>query len=391
MWVEVLCACAAIAACLVYIRRATPPPHAIERVYPAEAQPGWRGQETRAPHAPLLTPDGLITCYDPATGYVLARVPADKPDTIHAKIGRACAAQREWRTSSFATRRMLLKTMHAWIQRDLEPIARIACRDTGKTAIDAAFGELLTTCAKLTWTIQHGERILRPERRSGNLLLAHKTCTVRHEPLGVVAACVSWNYPVHNMLGPVISSLFAGNAVVVKCSEHVVWSSLQILEGVHRCLDAIGAPRDLVQLVACGPGYAEALTRDARLAHITFIGSDVVGRRVAEAAAPQLTPTTLELGGKDPALILPGTDLSFFASMCTFAALTHPKLCAHVSRRWARTVSASSGSSCRAICSTNSSKPSSQGSRLCAVAARSTIRASGARPMPARTQSTAAR
>ena len=147
------------------------------------------------------------------------------------------------------------------------------------------------------------------------MLLAHKRCTVYHEPLGVVAACVSWNYPVHNMLGPIISSVFAGNAVVIKCSEHVVWSSKQVLEGVYRCLDACGAPRDIVQLVACGPMAVEALTRDAHLAHITFIGSDAVGRRVAEAAAPQLTPTTLELGGKDPALILPGTDLSFFASM----------------------------------------------------------------------------
>mgnify|MGYP000227175478 FL=1 len=159
--------------------------------------------------------------------------------------------------------------------------------------------------------------MLRPERRAGNVLLAHKRCTVVHEPLGVLAACVSWNYPVHNMLGPVISALFAGDAIVIKCSEHVAWTSRHMLTAVHRCLDACGAPRDLVQLVACGPAEAEMLTRDARLAHITFIGSDAVGRRVAAAAAPQLTPTTLELGGKDPAIILPGTDLAFFASMCT--------------------------------------------------------------------------
>lgn len=313
MWSYVLWALVTLAlARLVYARPRRV--RTIERVYPEEAQPGWSGQ-VRSPHTPLIDEDQCITCYDPATGYVLARVPADTPDTIRDKVRRAKEAQEVWRTSPFTQRREVLRTMQAWIQRDAEAVARIACRDTGKTAIDAAFGELLTTCAKLAWTIQHGERILRPERRSGNLLLAHKRCTVYHEPLGVVAACVSWNYPVHNMLGPIISSVFAGNAVVIKCSEHVVWSSRHVLEGVYRCLDACGAPRDIVQLVACGPMAVEALTRDARLAHITFIGSDAVGRRVAEAAAPQLTPTTLELGGKDPALILPGTDLSFFASM----------------------------------------------------------------------------
>lgn len=285
----------------------------IECVYPAETRPGWAGP-LRDPRTPLMSA-GAIHCYDPATGYVLGTVPADSPETIRTKIARAADAQRAWRTSSMAQRRLVLRTLHAWIQRDLEPIARIACRDTGKTAIDAAFGELLTTCAKLAWTLRHGERVLRPERRYGNLLLAHKTCTVVHEPLGVVAACVSWNYPVHNMLGPIISALFTGNAIVVKGSEHVAWSSQHMLEGVRRCLAACGAPVDAVQLVVCGPDAVEALTRDPRIAHITFIGSDVVGRRVASAAAPQLTPTTLELGGKDPAVVLPDTDLSFFASM----------------------------------------------------------------------------
>ncbi|KAL4402442.1 Meiotic Sister-Chromatid recombination aldehyde dehydrogenase [Malassezia pachydermatis] len=295
-----------------YVTRPAPVPH-IERVYPEQARPGWKGP-LRDPSKPVVGASS-IHCYDPATGYVLGEVPADTPDTIRAKIGRAVQAQEAWRTSSFEARRHVLRAMHAWIQRDLEPIARIACRDTGKTAIDAAFGELLTTCAKLAWTIQQGEKVLRPERRSGNLLLAHKRCTVFHEPLGVVAACVSWNYPVHNMLGPIISALFAGNAIVVKCSEQVAWTSHHMLTAVHRCLDACGAPRDLVQVVTCGPASVEALTRDPRLAHITFIGSDAVGRKVAEAAAPQLTATTLELGGKDPAVILPDTSLSFFTSM----------------------------------------------------------------------------
>lgn len=284
----------------------------IARHLPEQAAPGWSGSlRTDA----RLFVDGRVRCIDPATGYIIDELDADTPESISAKVGAAEAAQATFTRSSWALRRRLLRTMHRWLLDDMAGLARIACRDTGKTIVDAAFGELLTTAAKLEWTIANGERVLRSETRPGNILLAHKRCRVVHEPLGVVAACVSWNYPVHNMLGPVISALFAGNAVVIKCSEHVAWSSQHMLAGVRECLGACGLARDLVQLVVCAPEHAEALTRDARLAHITFIGSDAIGRRVAHAAADELTPVTLELGGKDPAVILPGTDITFFASM----------------------------------------------------------------------------
>ena len=71
-------------------------------------------------------------------------------------------------------------------------IARAACLDSGKTRIDASFGEILVTAEKLKWTIDHGEEALKPERRPTNFLMMYKVNEVRWEPLGVVAACVSW-------------------------------------------------------------------------------------------------------------------------------------------------------------------------------------------------------
>lgn len=291
----------------------------IEVHVPEEAQPGWKGELVGDANAVFL-PGGQIQCHDPATGYRLAEVHADMPASIERKIAKAAAAQQRWKQTTFRERRRVLKTLLAWLQSDMEAIARVACRDTGKTVVDAAFGELLTTTAKLAWTIRHGEGILRTEKRSGNILLAHKRCLVMHEPLGVVAACVSWNYPVHNILGPIIASIFSGNAIVVKCSEHVAWSSKWVERAVRSCISACGHSPDLVQLVACEPAHAEALTRSPHIAHLTFIGSDAVGAKVAAAAATQLTATTLELGGKDPAVILPGVDLHFFSSMCACCA-----------------------------------------------------------------------
>ncbi|KAJ1033886.1 hypothetical protein NDA16_000094 [Ustilago loliicola] len=281
---------------------------------PPQARAGWTGTILTKPQVRDAAKPETIICYDPATAYLIAEIPADTRITIAEKISKAKAAQLKWRNSSFALRRKALRTMQKWVVRDAETIARVASRDTGKTAVDAAFGELLTTCSKLAWTISNGENILRTETRPNNLLLMHKVCEVRHEPMGVVAACVSWNYSAHNVMGPIIASLFAGNAIVVKASELVTWSAGWFVDAIRECLRVSGCDPDLVQLVTCFPEAAEALTQSPDIAHITFIGSEPVGRLVAQAATKELTPVTLELGGKDPAILLKDADLKYFGS-----------------------------------------------------------------------------
>ena len=85
-----------------------------------------------------------------------------------------------------------------------------------KGGLARKIGEILVTLEKIRWTVAHGERVLRTEYRDTSLLTIHKEARVEYVPLGVVAAIVSWNYPFHNFIGPVISALFAGNAIVVK-------------------------------------------------------------------------------------------------------------------------------------------------------------------------------
>ncbi|KAI3485034.1 hypothetical protein L1887_51707 [Cichorium endivia] len=230
---------------------------------PPQAHPGWSSTVLEKPHIRDAAKPGKIICYDPATAYLIGEVDADTREDDRAKIARAKQAQVAWASSSFAVRRKLMRTMQRWVVRDAETITRVAARDTGKTAIDAAFGELLTTCSKLAWTIGNGERVLQTETRPNNLLLMHKVCEVRHEPMGVVGACVSWNYSAHNVLGPIIASLFAGNAIVVKASELVAWSAHYFVDAVRECLRASGCDPELVQLVTCFPEEAEALTQSA--------------------------------------------------------------------------------------------------------------------------------
>ncbi|MCJ1401648.1 Meiotic Sister-Chromatid recombination aldehyde dehydrogenase [Xylographa trunciseda] len=178
------------------------------------------------------------------------------------------------------------------------------CLDSGKTKVDASFGEILVTVEKLKWTIQHGERALRPEKRPSNFLMMYKHNEVRWEPLGVVAACVSWNYPFHNLIGPIISTLFTGSAIIVKASERTAWSSHYFTSIARASLAACGHSPQLVQSIVCWPQTANHLTSHPDISHITFIGSRPVAHSVCTSAAKSLTPVCVELGGKDPAIIL---------------------------------------------------------------------------------------
>lgn len=154
-------------------------------------------------------------------------------------------------------------------------------------------------------------------------MMVHKRCTVHHEPVGVVSALVSWNYPCHNALSPALAALASGNAIVVKGSEMVVWSTTYFIQGVRACLAACGEPEDLVQLVCSFPDVAPALTTNPRVKHLTFIGSEPVARHVAKDAATALTPCCLELGGKDPMVILADADVNYFLQTCKQPSSAH--------------------------------------------------------------------
>lgn len=216
----------------------------------------------------------------------------------------ATSSQKKWAQTTFSERRKVLKTLLCYINEHQEEIVTACCLDSGKTKIDASLGEILVTVEKLQWTINHGERALSASSRPTNLLMSYKSNTVHYEPLGVVASCVSWNYPFHNMISPVISALFAGNAIVVKPSELTSWSTQYFMSFIHKALAACGHSPDLVQVIICLPEVAEHLTSHSGIKHITFIGSREVAHKVVASASKVLTPVVVELGGKDPAIVL---------------------------------------------------------------------------------------
>jgi len=256
----------------------------------------------------LIGEQKKVFLWDPSTLDYFGEVPAMNKEEVKAIVDRARIAQESWKNSSFAKRKLLMRIMLRYITENQETCARVAVRDSGKTLLDALIGEVLVTCEKLTWLANAGEQYLIPEKRDTGRMMIMKKVQVEFLPLGVIGAIVPWNYPFHNVFNPVSAALFSGNAIVIKVSEYASWSIRYYKRIIDACLDAVGAPRDLVQFVV-GYGATGNSLVTSGVDKVIFVGSPAVGVMVAKAAAESLTPVVLELGGKDPFVICDDADV----------------------------------------------------------------------------------
>ncbi|KAI8471381.1 MAG: Aldehyde/histidinol dehydrogenase [Monoraphidium minutum] len=238
---------------------------------------------------------------------------------VRAAIAKAKEASKMWRSSSFKQRRLLLKVLLKYIITHQEEICRVSSRDSGKTPLEAVLGEIIVTAEKLRWLISEGEAALKPEARSAGLMAFYKAARVEYVPVGVVGAIVPWNWPFHNVINPISAATYAGNAIVIKVSEHASWCASYYARIVDAALAAAGAPPGLVQFVT-GYGDAGAALVAGGVDKIVFVGSTEVGAKVMAAAAPRVTPVTLELGGKDAFVVCGDADLGQVVPIAVKAA-----------------------------------------------------------------------
>jgi acyl-CoA reductase-like NAD-dependent aldehyde dehydrogenase len=249
----------------------------------------------------------FIRCGDPSTRESLGEIRVDTPADVEAAVVRAKAAQQAWRGTSFEERRDVLRRLLAYTVDNKDEICATIQRDSGKTRENALLGEIWTTCEKFRWMIKNGEKHLRPERVSSGLLV-HKKARLEYHPLGVVAAITPWNYPYQNIVNPIIPALMAGNAIVIKPSEWVAWSSARFIDAFREILAGAGHDPNLIQVVQGYGATGAALVR-ADVDTILFIGSVKNGRRVIEGSAERVTPVVMELGGKDAFIVCEDADL----------------------------------------------------------------------------------
>ncbi len=248
-----------------------------------------------------------IPCSEPATGRTLGEIAAHTPDDVRRMVTRARRAQEGFAHTSFETRRSVLRHILQHVLDHADELVELVVRDAGKTHENAMMGEIWPVVEKLRWTIAHGEKYLRPERVSSGLFV-HKKASVEYVPRGVIGVICPWNYPLQNILGPVIPALMSGSAAVVKVSEHVAWSAPRFARIFDEALDAHGLSRDLVQLVQ-GYGDVGAALVSSGVDLIVFTGSLANGKKVVAESAKTLVPVILELGGKDPLIVCDDAEL----------------------------------------------------------------------------------
>jgi acyl-CoA reductase-like NAD-dependent aldehyde dehydrogenase/uncharacterized protein (DUF2141 family) len=218
---------------------------------------------------------------------------------------RARRAQAQWVRLTTAQRAQPLRRLRYSIARRMDEIVQVISDEIGKPAMDVLAGDVMVTLELLRFYEREAARVLKPVKRGKPWFFYSGTRFVEiTEPHGVVLVFAPWNYPLQLAMVPAATALFAGNAVLLKCSELAPRTS-QLIEEL--CADA-ELPEDLVQVSCELPEEATALL-DCRPDFVFFTGSSLNGRLVAVKAASLMIPTAMELGGKDAALVFNSCNL----------------------------------------------------------------------------------
>ncbi|HEY0375448.1 MAG TPA: aldehyde dehydrogenase family protein [Pyrinomonadaceae bacterium] len=270
-----------------------------------------------------------IVSFDPATGEEVGRAPVASAAEVREAVGRARGAQKAWAKLSYAERGRVVMRARRLVLDELEEIALLVSRETGKPVAEAVSMELAPTLDLMQFFARRTRRLLRPEKIDiGQYGLMGRTSRIVYRPLGVVGVISPWNFPWATPLDEVVMALMAGNAVVVKPSELTPLTGLKIADVFRRA----GLGEGLLEVVTGGGATGAALV-EAGVDKIMFTGSVATGKRVAQAAAKTLTPVVLELGGKDPMIVLEDADVETAAAAALWGAFSNSgQACASVER-----------------------------------------------------------
>lgn len=253
-----------------------------------------------------------ITVENPATGQVVATVPACTPAQLREMVARARTAQPGWQALGFEGRGKVLRRAQKWLLDNVERVIETVVSESGKTREDVLLEMSIPVAAFGFWAKQAPKYLADEKVKTGSPFLIGRKVLVRYEPFGVAGIIGPWNYPLANNIGDVIPALAAGNSVLLKPSSVTPLSSLLMQE----CLRECGIPNDVFQVVVGRGPIGEELIDLVDV--VMFTGSTEVGRTVMERAAKTLTPVALELGGKDPMIVLADADVERAANAAVF-------------------------------------------------------------------------
>ncbi|MGV9680262.1 succinic semialdehyde dehydrogenase [Nocardia sp. NPDC003482] len=274
-------------------------------------------------------PNDTIPVVEVFTGETVARLPQSSAADVDTAFAEARAAQADWARWPMRRRLAVFERFHRLVLEHHRTITDLIQLETGK-ARRMAFEELCDIPMATSHYLKHAERILRPVRHPGAIPFVSTSTEIR-KPRGVVGVIAPWNFPFAIGYCDAVPALLAGNGVVLKPDNRTPLSPAYGL----KLLREAGIPEGLVQIV-CGDGPVVGPAVVDRADFVMFTGSEATGRRVAAQAAGRLVEACLELGGKNPMIVLPDANLDEAVASAVAGVFNNTgQLCLHIERVYA--------------------------------------------------------
>ena len=269
-----------------------------------------------------------LDSHSPIDGRRLGSVPTLTPDQVQAIVDDVATVQPFWAALPLTERARYMRRTAQVVIDQLDELAELLTREQGKPRSESYAMELVPTIDALHWIAAEGPKILAAERIGLPIYVKHKRARHTYEPLGVVGVIAPWNYPWSIPFGEVAIALMCGNGVVLKPA------SLTPLIGqrIQQVFERAGVPEGLIRTVHGGGGVGRALV-ESSVDKIFFTGSVEVGRGVGVACAERMKGSVLELGGKDPMLVLADANLDTAVSGALWGGFANAgQTCAGIER-----------------------------------------------------------
>jgi acyl-CoA reductase-like NAD-dependent aldehyde dehydrogenase len=266
---------------------------------------------------------------DPSNGEEIGRAALMNADDVVVAVRYARAAQPAWAALSYRQRAEYVLRARELVLAQTDEIANLISRETGKPPVEAISMEIVPTLDLMNYFARNTEALLKRQKVDiGQYGVLGRSSYIFYKPIGVVGLISPWNFPWATPLDEVIMALMAGNTVVVKPSELTSLTALKIGEVFKQ----VGLPQGVLEIVT-GDGSTGAALVEAGVDKIIFTGSVATGKRVAEVAAKRLIPVVLELGGKDPMIVLEDAKLENAARAAIWGAFCNSgQACASIER-----------------------------------------------------------
>jgi len=271
-------------------------------------------------------PHETTTVRSPFTGQILGTVPICTEKDVQLALERARKAQPAWSQTSLAQRKRIFLHYHDLVVQHRDELLNLIQLESGKSRLNA-LDEVFDVSINCRHYAARAEHYLRPHHRKGAIPLFTSTVEVQH-PKGVVGFIAPWNYPLSLAISDPIPALIAGNSAVLKPAEETPFIALFAV----RLLYEAGLPRDVFQVVT-GKGRVIGPAMLDGIDFLGFTGGTSTGRKLASQAGERLIKCSMELGGKNPAIVLDDADLAKSVEGVVHAAFSNSgQLCIHAER-----------------------------------------------------------